>query len=102
LPFSQLHLRQGRGADHHPQPGHGSVEVVQVQIGDAFDGIVVLPLFGGTVAAGSEEAMQHGQENGALDGKLETPVLEQALQNLVYGACLPESLEDQGWPDLGA
>jgi hypothetical protein len=31
--------------------------MVQVQIGDAFDGVVVLPLLGGAVAAGREEAM---------------------------------------------
>jgi len=75
---------------------------VQVQIGDAFDGVVVLPLLGGAVAAGREEAMQHGKENGAFDGKLKAPVLEQNCQDLVDRAGLPESLEDQGWPDPGA
>src|SRR5664279_941126 len=55
------------------QPSHGPVEVVQVQTADAFDGVVVLPLLGGTVAAGREEAMQHGQEDGPLDGEFQTP-----------------------------
>jgi hypothetical protein len=76
--------------------------VVQVQIGDALDGIVVLPLLGGTVAAGREETMQHGEEDGALDGKLKVPVLKQGGKDLVDRACLPESLEDQGGADPGA
>ncbi len=83
-------------------PGHGPVEVVQVQIADTLDGVVVLPLLGGTVAAGGEEAMQHGKEDGPLDGKLEAPVCEQGRQDLVDCAVLPESLEDQARPDPGA
>ena len=67
---------------------------MQVQIGDAIDGVVVLPLLGGAVAAGCEEAMQHGKENGALYGKFEAPVLEQSGQDVVDRAGLPETLED--------
>ena len=74
---------------------------MQVQIADACDGVVFLPLLGGTVAAGCEEAMQHGKEDGPLDGKLEAPAFEQGRQDFVDRAGLPESLEDQGWPDLG-
>ncbi len=84
------------------QPGHGPVEVVQVQIGDAFDGVVVLPLLGGAVAAGREEPMQHGEEDGPLDGELKAPAFEQGGQDLVDRAGLPEPLEDQGRPDPGA
>jgi hypothetical protein len=70
------------------QPGHGPVEVVQVQIADAFDGVVVLPLLGGTVAAGREEAMQHGEEDGPLDGELEAPALSRAVRTLsIEQAC---------------
>ena len=65
-------------------------------------GIVVLPLLGGTVAAGREEAMQHGEEDGPLDGKLDASAFEQGRQNLVDRAGLPASLEDQGRPDPGA
>jgi hypothetical protein len=87
---------------HLSQPGHGPVEVMQVQTADAFDAQVILPLLGGTVAAGREEAMQHGEEDGPLDGKLEAPVLEQGGQDFVDRAGLPESLEDQARPDPGA
>ena len=76
--------------------------MVQVQIADTLDGVVVLPLLGGTVTAGREEAMQHGEEDGPLDGKLEAPVCEQGRQDFVDRAGLPESLEDQGWPNPGA
>ena len=84
------------------QPGHGAVEMMQVQLAGAFDGVVVFPLLGGAVAAGREEAMQHGEEDGALDGKLEAPVLEQGRQDFIDRAVLPEPVEDQRWPDLGA
>src|SRR5271157_5587377 len=84
------------------QPSHGPVELVQVQTADAWDGVVVLPLLGGTVAAGREEAMQHGEEDGPLHGKLEAAAFEQGRQNLVDRAGLPESLEDQGRPNPGA
>ena len=46
--------------------------------------------------------MQHGEEDGPLDGKLEASAFEQGRQNLVDRAGLPESLEDQGRPDPGA
>ena len=45
--------------------------------------------------------MQHREEDGPLDGKLEAPVLEQGGQDLVDRAGLPEPLKDQGWPDSG-
>lgn len=76
------------------QPGHGPVEMVQVQAADALNGVVVLPLLSSTVAAGREEAMQHGEENGPLDGKLEAPAFEQGRQNFVDRTGLPESLKD--------
>ena len=61
---------------HLSQPGHGPVELVQAQIAGAFDGVVILPLLGGTVATGCEEAMQHGEEDGPLDGELEASAFE--------------------------
>src|ERR1039458_4504429 len=49
----------------------------------------------GTVAAGREEAMQHGEEDGPLDRELEATAMQQGHQDLVDRAGLPESLEDQ-------
>src|SRR5450759_2073616 len=87
---------------HLSQPGHGPVELVQAQIADAFDGVVVLPLLGGTVTAGREEAMQHGEEDGPLDGEFKASAFEQGGEDFADRAGLPESLEDQGRPDPGA
>src|ERR1035437_8370004 len=52
------------------QPGHGPVKVMQVQIGDSFDRVVVLPLLGGTVASRCKEPMQNGEEDGSFNGEL--------------------------------
>jgi len=76
--------------------------MLQVQTADAGDGVIVLPLLGSAVAAGREEAMQHGEEDGPLDGKLEAAAFQQGRQDLVDRAVLPESLEDQSRPDPGA
>jgi hypothetical protein len=46
--------------------------------------------------------MQHGEEDGPLDRKLEAPAFEQGRQDFVDQAGLPESLEDQRRPDPGA
>jgi len=75
--------------------------VVQVQIAGAVDGIVVLPLLGGAVAAGREEAMQHGEEDSPLDGEFKAPVREQGRKDFVDRARLPEPVEDQRRPDPG-
>jgi hypothetical protein len=83
------------------QPGHGPVELVQVQTADTFDGIVVLPFLGGTVATGREEAMEHGEEDGPLDGEFEASVREQGGQDFVYRVGLPKPLEDEGRSDSG-
>jgi hypothetical protein len=45
--------------------------------------------------------MQHGEEDGPLDGKLEAAVREQGRKDFVDRARLPEPVEDQGRPDPG-
>src|ERR1017187_1484949 len=76
------------------QPGHGPVKVVQVQIGDPFDRVVVLPLLGGTIASRCKEPMQHGEEDGSFNGELKAPAFEQGGQDLVDRAGLPEPFKD--------
>ena len=76
--------------------------MVQAQLVDPVDGVVLFPLLGGTVAAGSDEAMQHGEEDGPLDGKLEAAVFQQSGQDLADRAGLPQALEDQGRADPSA
>src|SRR5450759_1990651 len=84
------------------QPSHGPVEMVQTQLAEAFDGVVVFPLLGGTVAARREEAMQHGEEDGPLDGKLEAAALQPSGQGLADRAGFPQTLEDHCRTDPGA
>src|ERR1019366_1000979 len=81
------------------QPGHGPVEVVQVQLAGSFDGVIVFPLFGGSVAAGGEESMQHGEGDWAFDGELKAPPLEQSSKDGINRAGLPEAREEQGRSD---
>jgi hypothetical protein len=68
--------------------------VVQVQIGDPFDRVVVLPLLGGTIASRCKEPMQHGEEDGSFNGELKAPAFEQGGQDLVDRAGLPEPFKD--------
>ena len=75
--------------------------MVQIQIIGAFDGVFIFPLFRGAVAARREKAVQHGEEDSPLDGKLKAPAFKQARQNFVDTAGLPHSLEDQGRANLG-
>jgi len=76
--------------------------MVQAQLSGTFDGVVVFPLLRGAVAAWREEAMQHGEEDGSLDGKLETAAVQQIVQDLADRTSLPQTLEDQGRADPSA
>ena len=100
--------REGRGVSllvfrqRFAQPSHGPVKMVQTQFADPRDGIVVFPFLGGAIATGGKQAMQHGEENRALDRKLEAAVFQQGKQNLVDRASFPEPLKNQGRADPGA
>ena len=63
------------------EPGHGAVEVMQLQPRDAVDAVVLTPLLAGTVRAGHHQPVQHGQEDGTLDGKREAASGEQFVQD---------------------
>ena len=56
---------------HLTQPSHGPVEMVQLKRVTALDLIIPLPFVGGSITAGDEETMQHGEKDGSLDVKLE-------------------------------
>jgi hypothetical protein len=70
--------------------------MMQTQRAGAWDGVVVFPLLGGTVAARGEQTMQDGEEDGPFDGELKAAVAQQTLQDMVDRACFPEPLKDQG------
>src|SRR6185437_3109001 len=81
------------------EPGHGPVQVVQLQGLTPGDLVVGPPLVGGPVAAGGEEAVQHGQEDRPLDVALEAAAVEQSLDDPPAAGLSPEPLEDEGRPD---
>ena len=64
--------------------------------------IIFLPLVGGPIAAGVEEAVEDGQEDGPLDGELITATLEELSDHVLAAGLLPEPLEDQRRTDAAA
>jgi hypothetical protein len=61
--------------------------------------VVRPPLVGGPVAAGGEQAVQDGQEDGSLDVELEAASLQELLDDPLTSRLLPEPLEDQSGSD---
>src|SRR5712692_660458 len=86
------------GGQRFSQPGHGAVEVVQLQPGGAVEGIVRLPLSGGAIAAGLEQAVQDGEEHGAFDIEAEAAVAEESADHGLPISVAPQAFED----DAGA
>jgi hypothetical protein len=72
---------------------------MQVDRVHAADGIGGSPLLRGAIRAGIHDPMQHGQEHGALDWKLELAVGQQVFDHRSAKAVAPKSLEEQGWAD---
>src|SRR3954453_11259254 len=81
------------------EPGHGPVEVVELEVVAALDLVVVPPLVGGPVTAGGEEAMEDGEEDRPLDVELEAASLQELLDDVAAAGLLPEPLEDEGGAD---
>jgi hypothetical protein len=77
------------------QPRHRPVEVMELQAVRAGDGVVRHPFLAGPVGAGDEEAVQHRDEDGALDGELEAAVGEQRLDHRPATGLLPQPAEQQ-------
>ena len=51
------------------QPRHGSIEVMQIQLLDAGDGVILTPAIGGAVGAAHEQPVQHREEHRAFQRK---------------------------------
>src|SRR6266436_6765499 len=78
------------------EPAHGAIEMMQFELVDTLQNIVVLPTFGGAIAARIEQAVQDGHEHGAFDGELETPTTEQVANNGLATGLLPEFFKNEG------
>src|SRR6266852_4825558 len=68
--------------ENFSQPCHRSIQMLQVQLAGAVDGIVLFPLLGGAITARREQPMQHTEEDRAFDGELELRSRNKAVRTL--------------------
>jgi hypothetical protein len=66
---------------------------MELQAIDALNAVVDAPLVAGAIRAGEHQPVQDGEEDGALDGKLETAIGKQLLQHLATFRVAPQALE---------
>ena len=81
------------------EPGHCTVQVVQVDRVHAADGIRGSPLLRRPIRTRIHDPMQHGQKDGALDRKFELAVSQQVFDHRSARAVMPQSFEEQGRTD---
>ena len=81
------------------EPGHGPVGVVELQILDPFDPVRLAPLDARAVRAGSDQAVEHLEEDRPLDGELEGAAGEELADHLGTAGLVPEPVEDHRWTD---
>jgi hypothetical protein len=73
--------------------------MVRGQGADAHQGLVLLLLLGGPVAARRHQPMQGGEEHGTLGGELELALAQQLGQHRLDAALPPQALKEQGGTD---
>src|ERR1019366_4764311 len=96
-------LRRFVGLWGDPLPAiHGTVQVMQVQLPGAVDGIVLFPLLGGAITTRRKQPMPPPEEDRPFDGELKVALSQQSRENLVERASRPEPLAEQRGTDLSA
>ena len=73
------------------EPGHGAIEVMQIEPFGAGDVVILDPRRTVAVRSRNEQPMQRGDEHGALDRKLERALLQQVGQDGVNRRAAPRS-----------
>ncbi|MBR9978869.1 MAG: hypothetical protein KFH87_12355 [Bacteroidetes bacterium] len=73
--------------------------MLELKGGAAVDAIAPHPVYGGTIAAGREEPMHHGDEDGAFDRKFEATIRKHTIENSGDTAFLPQALIQQRGAD---
>ena len=73
------------------EPGHGAVEVMQLEPIGARDVVVLHPRRAVAIRARDQQAVQRGDEHGALDRKPEPALLQQIIENHADPQSLPDS-----------
>ena len=77
------------------QPGHRTIEVVQVETVAAGDAIVLAPAISGQIRAAAHQPMQHGEEHRALQRKAVAAAARQRHDHALAAGLLPQPLEQQ-------
>src|SRR5208283_5327029 len=86
------------GLGLHPllaEPGHRPVEVMQVDLVHAADGVGGPPLLRGAIRTRIHDPMEDGQEDGALDRKFKLAIGQEVFDHRSERAVPPEPLEQQ-------
>src|SRR5271169_5156456 len=81
------------------QPGHGAVEVMQIEPLGAGDIVVLHPRPTVAIRSRNEQPMQRGDEHGALDRKLERALVQQIIEDRANPQPIPDPAEQQGSAD---
>jgi hypothetical protein len=78
------------------QPRHGTVDVMQLHRFHSRDRVVLFPVqHARAIAAGGEQAMEHGQKEDAFQGQFETSARQQPFDDLGDLQLVPQPLENQ-------
>ncbi len=72
---------------------------MQVEPLDAVDPVVLPPSIGCPIRSAGEQAMQHGEEDGAFERKPVLALTGELLDNAPASGLLPQPLEHQSGPD---
>ena len=82
------------------EPGHGAVEVMQIEPLGAGDVVILHPRRTVAIRSRNEQPMQGGDEDGALDRELERALLQQVDQHGVDPRAAPRSLPNSSGPPI--
>ena len=84
------------------QPGHGAVQMLQLQVLPAAGHLVAGPAQGAAIRARGAEPMQDGEEHGALEIEAEAAPAQGGAQRGAAAGEVPEPLEDQAGAEVEA
>jgi hypothetical protein len=78
------------------EPGHRTVQVLQLQAVAAGKDVAPYPTQGSAITAGITEAVQHGDKDGPFDGEGKATLLDQGVDDGLAAGVAPEALENEG------
>ena len=81
------------------EPSHRPIEMMQFETLDAIDPVILPPPIGGPVGSAGEQAMQHGEEDGAFERKPMLTLARELLDDGPAPGLLPQPFEHESRPD---